>query len=284
MRPWRASPYTGARKLARSERGVIGITPFSTHASSSPYSVILFDSIQEVLVAEGYAARTLEPDRTDLTWVSGFIVPGIFTDDSRLTPLLEREVVTSVIWRTEGQGWVAVDNKGDMTRVMQHLIKLGHHRIVHLTATPIGQESFYRLEAYQHTRSVAGLEAPKLILGGRFTELGGYRALRTALADKLEFTAVAAASDEMALGAVLALQDAGLRIPYDVSVTGFDGLPYFDFLQPQLTTVRQPIHELGRAAAQRLLELLEGHRPENQTLPTELIVRGSSGPVSRSSV
>ncbi len=277
-------PDAGARKLARGQRGVIGIAPFSTHASSSPYYGILFDSIQEVLVAEGYAARTLEPDRADLSAVSGFIVPGIFTDDSRLTLLRERGVVTSVIGRAEEHGWVAVDNIGGMTRVMQHLLRLGHRRIVHLTGTPIGQESFDRLETYHHALAAVGiLEAPELVLDGKFTELGAYRALRVALEVNLEFTAVAAASDEMALGAVLALQDAGLRVPYDVSVTGFDGLPYFEGLEPKLTTVRQPIQALGQAAAQRLLALLEGQRLENQTLDTELIVRGSSGPVSRSS-
>jgi len=276
-------PDAGARKLARGERGLIGIAPFSTHASSSPYFTILLDSIQEVLVHRGYAARVLEPDNTDLSRVSGFIVPGIFTDDSRLPMLRGRGVVTSVIGRMEGEVWVAVDNFGGMTRVMQHLLKLGHRRIVHLTGTPIGQESFDRLEAYHHCLGEAGLpEAPELVLDGKFTELGGYRALRAALGEGLEFSAVAAASDEMALGAILALQDAGLRVPYDVSVTGFDGLPVFDFLEPKLTSVRQPIRELGRAAAERVLALLGGEVLENLTLPTELLVRSSSGPVSRS--
>jgi len=276
-------PDAGARKLARGERGLIGIAPFSTHAASSPYFSILLDSIQEVLVRHGYAARTLEPDQADLSGVSGFIVPGIFTDDSRLTLLRARGVMTSVIGRAEGETWVAVDNTGGMTHVMQHLLKLGHRRIVHLTGTPIGQESFDRLEAYHNTLNAAGLpDLPELVLDGKFTELGGYRALRAALQGGFEFSAVAAASDEMALGAVLALQDAGLKVPYDVSVTGFDGLPYFDVLEPKLTTVRQPIRELGRAASERLLALLEGQTLVHETLPTELMVRGSSGPISRS--
>ena len=301
-------PDAGARKLARGERGLIGIAPFSTHAASSPYFSILLDSIQEVLVAQGYAGRVLEPEHTDLDKVNGFIVPGIFIDDSRLTLLRERGVVTSVIGRAEGEVWVSVDNTGGMTRVMQHLVKLGHRRIVHLTGSPIGQETFDRLEAYHNALSDAALpELPELVLDGKFTELGGYRAIRAALEQGLTFSAVAAASDEMALGAILALQDAGLRVPYDVSVTGFDGLPYFDFLEPKLTTVRQPIRELGRAAALRVMAQLEGQTPqkqiperqtsdrqtsekqtsekqnlENLTLPTKLMVRGSSGPAPRS--
>jgi len=277
-------PDAGARKLARGERGLIGIAPFNTHAAHSPYFSILLDSMQEVMVAQGYAARVLEPKKTDLSRVDGFIVPGIFIDDSRLTLLRERGVVTSVIGRAAGEVWVSVDNTGGMTRMMQHLMKLGHRRIVHLTGTPTGQESFDRLEAYHNALNAAELpEIPELILEGKFTELGGYRAVRAALEQGLAFSAIASASDEMALGAILALQDAGLRVPYNVSVTGFDGLPYFDFLEPKLTTVRQPIRELGQAAAVRITALLEGQTLENLTLPTDLIIRSSSGPAPRSS-
>jgi LacI family transcriptional regulator len=119
---------------------------------------------------------------------------------------------------------------------------------------------------------VAGLEIQKaLIWDGDFTELGGYRAVRRALEAGLEFSAIAAASDEMAIGAIAALQDSGRRVPWDVSVTGFDDLPMA--AKAGLTTVRQPIFEVGTRAAELLLERMSGKSASSALIATNLIVR-----------
>ncbi len=278
-------PDAGARKLARGSRGLIGVAPFSAHSSNSPYYGILLDAIQETIVREGYAARVLEPSVGEemLSEVSGFIVPGVHLDDSRLSLLIERNIPLVVVGRCEKNvPWVDIDNTGGMRLALQHLIKLGHSRILHMTGTPIGQTTYDRLESYHQTMQDAGFTlSDELILDGTFTELGAYRILRQALEKGLEFTAVAAASDEMAYGAILALQDAGFRVPYDVSVTGYDDLPFAPQTQPSLTTVRQPIRQLGRTAAQLMLELIAGNAVRQVVLPTELVVRSSSAPLSR---
>jgi DNA-binding LacI/PurR family transcriptional regulator len=167
---------------------------------------------------------------------------------------------------------------------------LGHRRIAHLTGGPIdqtapmyletfGQTAQVRLEAYRMVLEDSGLKFdPELVLDGQFSELGAYRAITRSLEAGLDFTALACASDEMALGAMQALEDRGLRIPEDISVTGFDDLP-LEPVRSRLTTVHQPLRLLGHTAATIMLELLEGKPARGQLLPVRLVVRSSSGPV-----
>ncbi|GGJ51066.1 LacI family DNA-binding transcriptional regulator [Deinococcus roseus] len=277
-------PDAGARKLARGTRGLIAVAPFSSHASNSPYYAIIMDAIQEVLMQHGYTARVIEPSQADPSKVQAFIFPGLRLHDTRLEQLKEKGIPHVVIGRLTEQDipWVDIDNFKGMQSAVMHLVKLGHTRIAHLTGSPIGQTTFDRLEAYHQTLSAHNIEEnPDLILDGGFSELGGYRAVRQALEKGIEFTAIASASDEMAVGAIYALEDAGLRVPYDVSVTGFDDLEIAQVFRPALTTVKQPIREVGHSAAKILLDLLENRPADPIMLPTELVVRSSSGPVKR---
>ena len=142
-----------------------------------------------------------------------------------------------------------------------------------------GQTAQVRLETYRTVLEESNLRyEPTLILDGHFSELGAYRAIMRSLEAGLQFTALACASDEMALGAIQALEDCGLRIPEDVSVTGFDDLP-LEPVRSRLTTVHQPLRLLGHTAATIMLELLEGKPARGQLLPVRLVVRSSSGPV-----
>jgi len=114
---------------------------------------------------------------------------------------------------------------------------------------------------------------PELMLGGDFTSLGGYRAIRRALEKGLEFSAVFAASDEMAIGIIAALEDAGLKVPVDVSVVGFDDLPE---IGEELTTIRQDIAKLAATTVTLLKEGLAGKPVRQERLPVQLIVRGTT--------
>ena len=277
-------PDVGARRLARGTQQLIGVAPFSENATRSPYYAFLLDAIQESLYQRGFVARVLDPrDATTTHECAGFIVPGIHFDDPRIPSLRRRNIPVVVVGSVDDNTtpWVDIDNIGGMKAAVEHLIKLGHKRIAHMTGTPIGQTTEYRLEAYQTALMATGLVFDQnLVLDGGFTDLGGYRAVHQFVhgLNELPFTAIAAASDEMAAGAILALQDLGLRVPRDVSVTGFDDLPFARHLTPSLTTVRQPIREVGHHAAELLLEQLEGHPPRTITVPTELMARASSGP------
>lgn len=274
-------PDPGARKLARGDRHVVGIAAYNGETPYGPYYSVLLDAIQEAFMGEGYTARLLEPDRDDLPVevADGLILLGVHLDDPRPQRLAAAGTPFAVVGQAaQGHAWVDVDNAGGTRLAVEHLANLGHRRIVHIGGAATGQAAHERLEAHLATLLARGLpQERQLVLDGGFTELGGYRAVRRALEDGLEFSAIAAASDEMAIGAVAALQDAGLRVPWDVSVTGFDDLPLAARAGPPLTTVRQPIREVGRRAARLLLDRLAGRPPRHEILPVELVVRSSTG-------
>ncbi len=277
-------PDVSARRLARGTRQLVGVAPFSQNTPRSPYYAYLVDAIQERLYEKGFVARVIDPnDAQHAGACSGFIVPGMHLDDPRVNALQKRNLAVVVVGRGEsGVSWVDLDNVGGMRSAVEHLVKLGHRGIAHLTGSPIGQTTQARLESYRASLEAAKLVFdPSLVLDGGFTDLGAYRAVREILERSLilPFTAITAASDEMALGAIQAITDLGLQVPRDVSVTGFDDLPSSQLSNPPLTTVRQPIRQVGHIAAELLLEQFEGISAQNVIVQTELVVRSSSGPL-----
>ncbi len=278
------APNVSARRLVQGTRQLVGVAPFSQVTARSPYYAYLLDGIQERLYEKGFVARVLDPsDSKALRECSGFIVPGMYLNDPRVNALQKRGVPVVVVGRSDGNvSWVDADSDDGIRLAMEHLIKLGHQKIAHLTGSPIGQSTQVRLERYRQSLEAANLKfEPSLVFDGGFTDLGAYRAIREGLERSLElpFTAINAASDEMAIGAILAMTDLGLQVPRDISVTGFDDLPLALLSNPPLTTVRQPIHEAGHLAADLLLKQFEGQSPQQLILPVELIVRSSSGPL-----
>jgi LacI family transcriptional regulator len=275
-------PDPGARQLAKGSRTVIGITRFSETSLRNPYYTLLLDLIQEALVGAGYAVRILNTKDIARPGVAGMIVPGVYLADPRFEELQSYNRPFVVIGEMLAEyTWVEVDNRSGMRQAITHLLELGHTRIAHMTGSPIGQTAQLRIETYQKVMKDANLEpSPELLLDGKFTQLGAYRAMQRALAQKLEFTAVACSSDEMAFGVLAALEDGGFNVPNDISVTGFDDLPLDDDLKSlPLTTVHQPMRLIGHTAAQLMLELLEGAAPRGVLLPTNLVVRASTARV-----
>ncbi|GAA4709798.1 LacI family DNA-binding transcriptional regulator [Nocardioides conyzicola] len=177
-------------------------------------------------------------------------------------------------------GWatVRIDDHEAASTATQHLLDLGHRRIAYIGGATEGVLDFTapsaRLAGYRCTLERTGAPpAPELEADGAFTVAGGLRAARELLSGTDRPTAIFAASDEMAIGALRAAQELGLRVPEDVSVIGIDDhemASYFD-----LTTVAQPVHEQGRVAATQVLAALtDDHwHPEQVILPTELVVR-----------
>jgi DNA-binding LacI/PurR family transcriptional regulator len=177
-------------------------------------------------------------------------------------------------------GWatVRIDDHEAAAAATQHLIDLGHRRIAYIGGATEGVLDFTapsaRLAGYRCTLEHAGLSPlAELEADGDFTVAGGLRAGQALLAMDDRPTAIFAASDEMAIGALRAAGELGLQVPDDVSVIGIDDhemASYFD-----LTTIAQPVHEQGRVAAAQVLAALTGGdwRPEQVILPTELLVR-----------
>jgi LacI family transcriptional regulator len=163
----------------------------------------------------------------------------------------------------------------------EHLTALGHRRIAHVAGRPGLWCSRARLDGYRAALEEAGLSAdPELVVAGDFDHASGARAATRLLESAEPPTAVFASSDQMALGVYEAVRRHGLRVPEDVSVVGFDDLPLAAWTSPPLTTVRQPLAQMGMLAARTVLRLVNGERLESPKveLATELVVRESTAP------
>ncbi|SCG75002.1 LacI family DNA-binding transcriptional regulator [Micromonospora humi] len=171
--------------------------------------------------------------------------------------------------------YVDVDHTGGVTTAVQHLIAAGRRRIATIAGPQDMVAGIERLIGYRTALTGAGL--PELVAYGDFTRESGTAAIRELLAADPELDAVFAASDLMAHAALRALREAGRRVPEDVAVIGFDDIETAAYTEPPLTTVRQPIVELGRAMTRQLLRITAGEHVEQALmLPTELVLRDSA--------
>ncbi|MBV6702486.1 LacI family DNA-binding transcriptional regulator [Kitasatospora aureofaciens] len=171
--------------------------------------------------------------------------------------------------------YVDVDNVLGARQATEHLISRGRTRIATLTGpldTEVGQA---RRRGYLEAMTLAGLPY-RAEEGGDFTERGGVAAMEALLARHPDLDAVFAANDNMAAGALRVLHRAGRAVPAEVAVAGFDGLTVSENTEPPLTTVHQPIRNLGREMTRMLLALIAGERPSPLILPTTLVQRDST--------
>ncbi len=166
-------------------------------------------------------------------------------------------------------------------QLTQHLLSLGHRQIAMLSGPETVSTSVDRVRGYQRALDDIGLPTQnQQIFWGGFTQESGYEMARQILATKPRATAMFAANNFIALGILQALQEAGIKVPADMALVAVDGLPSTFTLNPFLTVVTQPAHEMGRRAAGLLLERIKGNkdRPSQQiVLPTEMVIRASSG-------
>ena len=173
---------------------------------------------------------------------------------------------------------VNFDNRGGAYRLTEHLIEQGHRRIAFLQGAPDSYDGDERRAGFHAALAAHGLEAA-LELPGDYTMECGLAAVPHLLAADPRPTALFAANDLSAYGALGALRDAGLAIPDDLAVAGFDGIPLAQFASPALTTVRVPARAVGQRAIERLLARIKGTSggtPVQSVLPTDLLVREST--------
>ncbi|SMC81152.1 LacI family DNA-binding transcriptional regulator [Lentzea albidocapillata] len=175
--------------------------------------------------------------------------------------------------------YVTSDNSGGARAAVAHLVGLGHSRIATITGPPGNQPSDARLSGYRAALRDAGAE-PRAgyVVAGDFYRASGTAAMQRLLALDEPPTAVFAASDEMAVGALLAARAAGLRVPRDLALVGFDDIEIASVVDPALTTVAQDKPGFGVAAAKAIMAMITGGGPEGPVvLPTQLVVRDSCG-------
>jgi LacI family transcriptional regulator len=174
---------------------------------------------------------------------------------------------------------VGAGHLGGAKAATEHLLSLGHRRIGVITGPHGWVATVQRLDGYQVSLAAAGLQSdPKLIAKGNFTNDSGYWAALELLSLRKPPTAIFAMNDEMAVGAMRAAEERGLEIPRDLSIVGFDDLEKTQIVTPSLTTVRQPLAEMGRMAVSLLTRLLERQPIEAMRveLATKLVVREST--------
>lgn len=171
---------------------------------------------------------------------------------------------------------VGIDNVAAAEAMVQHLRRLGHGAIAHIAGPEGNVLTAQRRSGYE--RALGEGVAP-MVAGGDFTIASGEAAMARLLRRRGRFSAVFCSNDEMAIGAIKTAKAAGLRVPQDMSIAGFDDIEFAAAYDPALTTIRQPRRAMGRMAAVLLIEMLEGGNDGSAgiTLPYELVVRGSTG-------
>lgn len=260
----------------------IGLSLAAGTRRLTPFFMLFLEHLIARLQQDGYRFEEVPARRDGLpAWLpNGVILHGAHEDDPRLAYLRDQGVPFVLVGRAQGVRWVAPDDHDGGLQATRHLLALGHRDVLHLGGL-MGHQAFQdRYGGYLEALREAGVEPRRdWLLDGGFTTLGGYRAVRRAFENGCRCTAVFAASDEMALGAIAALEDLGLAVPLDVSVVGFDDLPEVaDALRvPEgLTTVRQDIAHITATAVTLLEEGLHGASIRSETVPVQLMARGTT--------
>lgn len=214
----------------------------------------------------------------------GAIVMGVREKD--IEELIKLKIpVTTVdfepIGKLEGRaGFVQSDNFAGAEIATSHLYSLGRRKIAHIAGELYTAPGMRRLAGYRNALESLGLPfRDEYVVEGDFTSESGCKAMRKLLALSERPDSVFVAGDMMAMGAIRAIHDLGLRIPEDVAIVGFDDIHFASLSVPALTTIRQRKEEIGEKACEALIDLIEGRRtePSRVTLPVDLVVRESCG-------
>jgi len=232
----------------------------------------------------GAPVRAEAVKRTIERGVDGLIIWGVGARDPEGATILESGLPAVFIDHDPigaRVGYVMSANVEAMGNVVCHLYENGRRRIAHITGQSNTRPGPDRLLGYRSELAKLGLPArPEYVEEGDYFHRSGYEGTKRLLALPELPDAIACASDVMAIAAMVAVADAGLRVPEDIAVTGFDDAPFAATVKPGLTTVRQDSVGMGTAAAEAILRMLEhpDEPPPTLVIPTELIVRESSGP------
>jgi len=284
-------PNTVARTLKTQRSGKILVTvpdianPFFAQilqgaedaAQAAGYAVLLGDTQHQVEREERYA-QMLRRNEADGLIVLGHRLPptarDIVTQQGSAAP-----VVNGCEFEpTMGIPSVHIDNAAAARAVMEHLYGLGHERIAVVGGPPDNPLHQQRMEGVRAAAKTRGRLRQLGIVPGDFSLESGHAAAMALLAEPLVPTAIFCFSDQMALGALAACRDLGIGVPDALSIVGFDDLASSSFLTPPLTTIRQPMREIGVRAVNLLLAIIERvDVPLQQTLDFDLMVRGSTG-------
>ncbi len=214
--------------------------------------------------------------------VDGFILVRTRRRDARIAYMLEAGFPFVAFGRTENhQAFPFVDEDGEygMRMIVRHLTQEGHGRLAFIAAPDDLMFAHHRLQGFRAGLREAGIPIEEaLVVQGDLSEKGGYEQARRLLDRPSPPTAIAACNDLMALGAISAARERGLVVGRDIAITGFDDIPMAEHSSPPLTTVHQPIYQIGQMVCQMLVGLLQGGEIEQDhiILKPSLVIRQSS--------
>ncbi len=294
MRELGYRPNSVARALATGRTNTLGVVGFDT-TLYGPASTLFgieraaheagYVMIVASLKALNRSSVAFAVDRLRIQGVDGILViaPDLKAADALQHASVDVPIVAVEAAPVDVAPVVAVDQYAGAVAATQHLLDLGHQNVWHISGPSDWFESRERVEGWRATMQAAGVE-PAAPLPGDWSARAGYDHGRRLSADR-EVTAIFAANDQMALGVLRAMHEAGRSIPDEVSVVGFDDIPEAPYFAPPLTTVRQDFIEVGSRSLRLLVRTIEtgDQAPSRSLVEPELIVRASTAvaPVKR---
>lgn len=289
-------PNLHARALQGQKAHTVGlIMPASGPRFSDPFFREFVAGVGNQAAVEGFdlllSTHAPTPDELDIysrmvagRRVDGMVLVRTRRDDPRINYLVKTSMPFVVYGRTHTENdYVHIDIDGVTgQRVLtQHFIDLGHRQIAYITAPQNLMFSYYRIQGFREamTSSDLSVDARYVIEGEELTERAGRQAAHSLLNLENPPTAIMTGNDLMAFGVMSAIQERGMRVGHDVAVGGFDDVPAAEHIHPGLTTVHQPIYEIGQQLTRMLLDLITGKEVADHAILIEptLIIRASSG-------
>jgi len=286
-------PNVAGKKLVSGKSYTIGLvlcqSPEQIFTDAFLPQVIL--GVEQAVIQQGFHVllKPFDPSETGgyaslirENHVDGILLSGPRQDDTALVRLHEEGVPIMLMGQLPDTDipFVDVDATAGARAVVSHLIENGHRRIGMVTNAPLTYTSAQqRRDGYCQALLEAGIAIdPKLIQEGNYTPSSGFEAMSALLDTSPRITAVFVASDVVAMGAMLGIKRARLRIPDDIAIAGFDDIPLAEYFDPPLTTVHLPAYGLGWAAGDRLVRLIQGEglKEHSLLLESKIIARQST--------
>ena len=287
-------PNALARGLLKSYIPVVGVI---VHDITDPYFAEVVRGVEDAASVGGFLVITCSSDRVperELSYVrllrsmrtGALVFAGSGLDHPQLNDEMGRHVAAMRAYGAAvvhlsphglGEPDVGVDNATGIAEMVAALVELGHREIAFLGGPMRLHVARHRLDGYRRGLAAAGIPFDeRLVLETAFNREAGVDGVDRLLVGDAPFTAILAANDLLALGALQRLAELGIRVPDDVSVAGFDDIQTAGLVAPSLSTVHLPLQEIGRLGFQFAERILAGDRPARRLLPTELVMRNST--------
>ena len=288
-------PNSSARTLPSKKSWTIGVL-FSEQLNmgiTHPFFSYVIESFKQVVEENGYDLLFIAREIGDNIYsylehcryrnVDGVIVVHSDFPEPEIKELVDSDIPVVFIDKIENSNLtVTSENTSGVKLAIDHLVSLGHRKIAHIKGNEDSYATQIRKKAFLEAMSQNNLSVPKeyLVSGGYFSLEGGYEAMNELLSLDNPPTAVFAAGDYMAFGAIRAINDAGYSVPEDISVIGFDDVEAASLISPGLTTIRQDTMEMGRRAAKILIDRIRGNKEKLiESIPVSFVERGSTAKI-----